>query len=101
VRGSGLGPRTPALPRRASPLVELGERLGYGPAAERERPLSAATTSPAGTQAVWDADVLRSEVVSVYRAADPSNSTVYRRGQFAEAEPAVPGWAMLVDGLFA
>jgi hypothetical protein len=51
----------------------------------------------AGTQVIRDADVLKSEVVSVYRATDPSNPTVYRRGQRAEAEPAVPGWTMLVD----
>jgi len=29
------------------------------------------------------------------------NPTVYRRGQIAEAEPAVPGWTMPVDDLFA
>jgi hypothetical protein len=63
-------------------------------------PLSVADYSAAGTQVVWDADVLRSEVVSVYRATDPSKPTVYRRGQIAEAEPAVPGWTVPVEDLF-
>jgi hypothetical protein len=36
----------------------------------------------------------------VYRAADPDKPTIYRRGQLAEAEPAVPGWTMPVEDLF-
>ena len=73
----------------------------YGPAAEAEMAAKRRDYFAAGTQVVWDADVLRSEVVSVYRATDPLNPTVYRRGQLAEAEPAVPGWTMPVDDLFA
>jgi len=49
----------------------------------------------AGTRVVWDVDVLREEVVRVYRASDPATPTVYHKGDRAEAEPAVPGW--LVD----
>jgi hypothetical protein len=30
-----------------------------------------------------------------------SQPTVYVRGQMAEAEPAVPGWKVLVDWIFA
>ena len=29
-----------------------------------------------------------------------TNPTFYRRGEIAEAEPAVPGWTMAVDDLF-
>jgi Uma2 family endonuclease len=54
----------------------------------------------AGTRVVWDVDVLREGLVRVYRADDPENPTVYRRGDVAEAEPAVPGWHMPVDELF-
>ena len=35
-----------------------------------------------------------------YRAATPDQPTVYRRGEVAEAEPAVPGWRMPVDEMF-
>jgi hypothetical protein len=38
--------------------------------------------------------------VRVYCASDPENPTVYRRGERAEAEPALPGWEMPVDHLF-
>jgi Uma2 family endonuclease len=55
----------------------------------------------AGTLVVWDVDVLQDEVVRVYRTQDPKNLTVYRRGEVAEAEPALPGWTMPVDDLFA
>ncbi len=43
----------------------------------------------AGASVVWDVDVLRDEVVRVYRASGPENPTLYRRGEVAEAEPAV------------
>jgi Uma2 family endonuclease len=49
---------------------------------------------------VWDVDVLREQVVRVYRANDPEHPTMYRRGEIAEAEPALPGWSMPVDALF-
>jgi len=81
--------------------VEVRSEDDYGPAAEREMAAKRRDYFAAGTQVVWDVDVLRSEVVSVYRATDPSNPTVHRRGQIAEAEPAVPGWTMPVDDLFA
>jgi Uma2 family endonuclease len=54
----------------------------------------------AGTRVVWDVDVLREQVVRVYRAADSEHPAVYRRGEIAEAEPALPGWSMPVDELF-
>ncbi len=47
-----------------------------------------------------DVDVLRQQVIRVYRASDPDNPTIYRRGDIAEAEPAVPGWRMPVNDLF-
>jgi len=50
---------------------------------------------------VWDVDLLSDEVMKVYRANDPDHPTIYRRGEIAEAEPAVPGWRMPVDDLFA
>ena len=31
---------------------------------------------------------------------DPENPVIYRRGEMADAEPAVPGWRMAVDELF-
>jgi hypothetical protein len=49
---------------------------------------------------VWDVDLLAEDVVRVFRHNDPLRPTVYRRGESAEAEPALPGWTMPVDGSF-
>jgi Uma2 family endonuclease len=95
------GPRTggkflEGAPRFAAEIRSEGD---YGPAAERAMAAKRADYFAAGTQVVWDVDVLQDRVVRVYRATDPENATVYRRGQAAEAEPALPGWRMAVDDL--
>jgi Uma2 family endonuclease len=54
----------------------------------------------AGTQVVWDVDP-KAETVTVYRLADPLTPVVFRRGDTADAEPAVPGWRLKVDDIFA
>ncbi len=54
----------------------------------------------AGTLVVWDVDLLSGDVIKVYRSSDPDNAKAYRRGEIAEAEPAVPSWRMPVDELF-
>ena len=97
-----LGPRAGGRFLQGAPIfaVEVRSEEDYGSAAEQEMAAKRRDYFATGTQVVWDADVLRSEVVSVYRATDPSSPTVYRRGQIAEAEPAVPGWTVPVDDLF-
>ena len=45
---------------------------------------------------VWDVDVLREKVVRVYRAETPSDPKIYQCSDVAEAEPALPGWRMVV-----
>lgn len=80
--------------------VEVRSEGDYGPRAERQMAQKRADYFAAGTQVVWDVDLLSDDVVRVYRASDPERATIYRRGQTAEAEPAVPGWTMPVDDLF-
>lgn len=63
----------------------------YAPAAERAMVEKRADYFAAGTLVVWDVDVLEEQVVRVYRASDPTMPTTYRRGEAAEAEPALPG----------
>jgi len=46
----------------------------------------------AGTLAVWDVNVLQAEVV-ICRANNLQQPQVYRRGELADAEPAVSGVA--------
>jgi len=80
--------------------VEVRSEEDYGPAAEREMASKRADYFAAGTQVVWDVDLESDEVVRVYRADRSGQPTIYRRGEKAEAEPAVPGWTMAVEDLF-
>jgi Uma2 family endonuclease len=80
--------------------AEVRSEGDYGEYAEREMRAKRADYFQAGTQVVWDVDLLGEDVVRAYRAADPERPTVYRRGEVAEAEPALPGWRMAVDALF-
>jgi len=80
--------------------VEVRSENDYGRWAERQMAQKRADYFAAGTLVVWDVDLLSDDVVRVYRASVPENATIYRRGEIAEAEPAVPGWTMAVDDLF-
>jgi len=77
--------------------VEVRSDGDYGRRAEEQMAAKRADYFAAGTLVVWDVDVLREKLVRVYRAGEPANPTVYRAGQVAEAEPALPGWTMPVD----
>jgi Uma2 family endonuclease len=80
--------------------VEVRSEGDYGPAAQSRITAKIKDYFDAGTQVVWDVDVLREGVVRVYRRDNPDRPTVYHRGEIAEAEPAVPGWTIPVDDLF-
>lgn len=80
--------------------AEVRSKSDYGAAAEVEMAAKRTDYFAAGTEVVWDVDPL-AETVAVYRAADPTNPTIYRRGDIADAEPAMPGWRMPVDEIFA
>ena len=87
---------------RGAPVfaVEVRSEGDYGPKAEREMAAKRAEYFAAGTLVVWDVDLLSERVVRVYRSDNPVTPAIYRRGEIAEAEPAVPGWTMAVDDLF-
>ena len=80
--------------------VEVRSEGDYGPAAEKEIALKVRDYFNAGTQVVWDVDLLSSDVVKVYRAGNREHPDIYRRGDIADAEPALPGWSLPVDHLF-
>lgn len=98
-----VGPRTGGKFLQGAPIfaVEVRSESDYGPKAEHDMAAKRADYFAAGTLVVWDVDVLRDEVVRVYRASDPNKPTLYQRGEAAEAEPALPGWTMAVDDVFA
>jgi Uma2 family endonuclease len=80
--------------------AEVRSEWDCGPAAEREIAAKRLDYFAAGTLVVWDVDLLHKDVVRAYRAGAPAAPTIFRRGDLADAEPAVPGWSMPVDDLF-
>jgi Uma2 family endonuclease len=80
--------------------VEVRSEHDYGPAAERSMREKRADSFACGTLVVWDVDLQSAEVVQSYKASAPENPVIFRRGEMADAEPAVPGWTMAVDELF-
>ncbi|HEX8392205.1 MAG TPA: Uma2 family endonuclease [Longimicrobium sp.] len=98
-----VGPRSGARFLEGAPAfaVEVRSPDDYGPAAERRLGAKRANYFAAGTQVVWDVDVIREPLIRVYHAARPESPVTVRRGEVANAEPAVPGWRFPVDDLFA
>jgi Uma2 family endonuclease len=80
--------------------VEVRSENDYGDAAEAEMAAKRADYFQAGTLVVWDVDPL-AETVACFRASAPTAPVVWRRGDTADAEPAVPGWRRAVDDVFA
>jgi Uma2 family endonuclease len=80
--------------------VEVRSENDYGETAEKDMASKRRDYFAAGTLVVWDVDVLKEEVIRVYRASNPEEPQIYRRGEVVEAEPALPGWTMFVDDLF-
>jgi Uma2 family endonuclease len=81
--------------------VEVRSEYDYGPLAEQLMTARRADYFAAGTQILWDVDLLNANVIKSYNAKSPTNPSVFRRGDIADAEPAVPGWRMSVDELFS
>ncbi len=93
--GMGFMPEPPIF------AVEVRSENDYGPQAEREMAAKRADYFAAGTIVVWDVDLQNEEVVAKYTARAPMAPQVFRRGEVADARPAVGGWEMRVNELFA
>src|SRR5579883_2899648 len=81
--------------------VEVRSENDYGKKAERAIREKIKDYFAAGTLVVWDVDLLSETVVKKYDARDPERPIIFRRGEIADAEPALKGWRMKVDELFA
>jgi Uma2 family endonuclease len=80
--------------------VEVRSEDDYGPASDAALAAKRSDYFLAGTRVVWDVDILRQGCIRAYRATSPDVPTTFRRGEVAEAEPALPGWTFAVDDLF-
>jgi Uma2 family endonuclease len=97
-----VGPRTGMRFLEGAPAfaVEVRSENDYGPAAERAMAQKRADYFACGTLVVWDVDLLSTDVIKSYKASAPENPVIFRCGETADAEPAVPGWQMPVNDLF-
>jgi Uma2 family endonuclease len=80
--------------------LEVRGENDHNAAAEQRRARKRADYFLAGTLVVWDVDV-EAQLIRKFRSSDPAKPTVFRRGDIANAEPAVPGWRIAVDEVFA
>ncbi len=80
--------------------VEVRSESDYGESAEAELAAKRADYFEAGTLVVWDVDPV-AETITIYRHDAPDRPEPRGRGQTADAEPAVPGWNIMVDRVFA
>jgi Uma2 family endonuclease len=97
------GPRTGMKFLSGAPdfAAEIRSENDYGAVAESEMAEKRRDYFAAGTKVVWDVDLLNEPIIRKYTTDDPvTPAAVFRRGDTADAESAVPGWTMLVDDLF-
>jgi Uma2 family endonuclease len=80
--------------------VEVRSENDYGRAAEEKIRQKRADYFACGTLVVWDVNLMSEDVIKSYKASDPAHPAIFRRGENADAEPAVPGWRMAVHDLF-
>ena len=80
--------------------VEVRSEEDYGPRAEMRLAEKRGDYFAAGTLCVWDVDLLSPDIIKAYHADEPQNPQIFRRGDMATADDAVPGWSMPVDDLF-
>jgi Uma2 family endonuclease len=97
-----VGPRTGMRFLEGAPIfaVEVRSEYDYGPVAERAMAAKRADYFACGTLVVWDVDLLSEDAIKSYKASDPEHPVIFRRGDMADAEPAVSGWRMPVNDLF-
>jgi Uma2 family endonuclease len=79
--------------------VEVRSENDYGPSAEREMAAKRADYFESRTLVVWGVDPM-AKTVAVYHGDASDTSEIFKFGEIAEAEPAVPGWRCPVDDLF-
>jgi Uma2 family endonuclease len=93
--GMGFFPEPPIF------AVEVRSEGDYGPSAEEQMEAKRADYFAAGTQVVWDVDLLSETVIKKFAAPDAHNPVAtFTRTETADAEPAVSGWTIRVSTLF-
>jgi len=80
--------------------VEVRSDSDYGPAAERAIVRKRQDYFAAGTQALWEVDLMGDIVIQLWHAGNVEAPKCFKRGSMAHAMPVLPGWQMSVNELF-
>ena len=80
--------------------VEVRSENDYGNKAEKAIVKKRADYFAAGTRIVWDVDLLSEDLIKSYSRNKPNAPRIFRRGEIADVEPALPNWKMKIDELF-
>lgn len=80
--------------------VEVRSENDYGAKAEREIAEKRADYFAAGTEIVWDVDLQSNDAIKSYHRDNPNMPRIFRRGDIADAEPALPNWKINIEELF-
>jgi Uma2 family endonuclease len=80
--------------------VEVRSENDYGTKAEAAIKQKRQDYFAAGTEIVWDVDLLSEDIIKSYTFENPDTPQIFRRGEIANAEPALSGWEISVDELF-
>ena len=95
--GRGFFPEPPVF------AVEVRSENDYGAAAEQAMEAKRRDYFVGNTEIVWDVDLYAdSAIIRKFTVEGGASVPVvtFRRGEVADAEPAVPGWTIPVDDLF-
>jgi Uma2 family endonuclease len=65
--------------------------------AERSIAWKRAEYFAANTQIVWDVDLFGERCIRSFRKDAPNTPEIFKEGEEAHAEPALPGWRLSVD----
>jgi Uma2 family endonuclease len=77
--------------------VEVRSPGDYGMGAERSIAWKRAEYFAANTQIVWDVDLFEKRCIRSFRKDAPDTPEIFKEGEAAHAEPALPGWRLSVD----
>ncbi len=80
--------------------VEVRSENDYGTKADKAINQKREDYFAAGTEIVWDVDLLSDEVIKSYHRDNPHEPKIFKRSEIANAEPTLPNWTIEVDELF-
>lgn len=97
-----VGEKTGMKFLEGSPIfaVEVRSENDYGENAEKSIKRKRCDYFAAGTEIVWNVDLLSENVIKSYHCDNPDSPKIFKRGEIANAEPALPKWKIAVDDLF-